>query len=81
MKNKGSRSTGQHGVGATYVGTWEEIVRQMKTMLPSGRGIARGVHGSEREAVAQADGCGDSRDRPGEFSPASAHAGVLRILH
>jgi len=68
--------------GATYVGTWEEIVRQMKD------DAAEWVAGSLEEYMEASakrwrkqTGAAIPVTDPESFLRASADAGVLRILH
>ena len=68
--------------GVTYVGTWEEIVRQMK------EDAAEWAHGSLEQYMAAAahrghkeTGVAIPATDPESFIRGSADAGLLRILH
>jgi len=83
MKNKGFEVHRVSTVsGATYIGTWEEIVRQMKD------DAAEWVAGSLEEYMEASakrwrkqTGVAIPATDPESFLRASADAGVLRILH
>ncbi len=68
--------------GATYVGTWEEIVRQMKDDAAEwARGsleqyMAAAAHRGRKET-----GVAIPATDPESFIRGSADAGLLRILH
>jgi hypothetical protein len=68
--------------GATYVGTWEEIVRQMKDDAGE---WTRGSLEQYMAAVAhrghQETGVAIPATDPESFIRGSADAGLLRILH
>ena len=70
--------------GATYVGTWEEIVRQMKNDAAEWGG-ARGSLEQYMAAVARRGrketGVAIPATDPESFIRGSADAGLLRILH
>jgi len=90
MKNKGG--TGGSGVndvhrvstvsGATYVGTWEEIVRQMKddAIEWAGGSLEEYMEASAKRWRKQT-GIAIPVTDPESFLRAGADAGVLRILH
>ena len=90
MKNKGG--TGGSGVnevhrvstvsGATYVGTWEEIVRQMKddAIEWAGGSLEEYMEASAKRWRKQT-GLAIPATDPESFLRAGADAGVLRILH
>src|SRR3954470_6669638 len=91
MKNKGG--TGANGgmvelhrvstvSGATYVGTWEEIVRQMKddAVEWAGGSVEEYMEASAKRWRKQTGVAIPATD-PESFLRAGADAGVLRILH
>ncbi|HXM38639.1 MAG TPA: tetratricopeptide repeat protein [Gemmatimonadales bacterium] len=90
MKNRGgSASTGAGEVhrvstvsGATYVGTWEEIVRQMKDDAAewAGGSLEQYMEASAKRWRKQT-GLAIPATDPETFLRAGADAGVLRILH
>ena len=89
MKNKGTgvgASVELHRVstvsGATYVGTWEEIVRQMKddAVEWAGGSVEEYMEASAKRWRKQT-GIAIPATDPESFLRAGADAGVLRILH
>jgi tetratricopeptide (TPR) repeat protein len=90
MKNKGGNGVGPalelHRVstvsGATYVGTWEEIVRQMKddAVEWAGGSVEEYMEASAKRWRKQT-GIAIPATDPESFLRAGADAGVLRILH
>jgi len=91
MKNKGGVGVGAAGVelhrvstvsGATYVGTWEEIVRQMKddAVEWAGGSVEEYMEASAKRWRKQT-GIAIPATDPESFLRAGADAGVLRILH
>lgn len=90
MKNKGGNGLGAavelHRVstvsGATYVGTWEEIVRQMKddAVEWAGGSVEEYMEASAKRWRKQT-GIAIPATDPESFLRAGADAGVLRILH
>jgi hypothetical protein len=68
--------------GATYVGTWEEIVRQMKDDAAEcvAGSLEEYMEASARRWRKQTGAAIPATD-PESFLRASADAGVLRILH
>src|SRR3954466_8070760 len=88
MKNKGNGSgvAEMHRVstvsGATYVGTWEEIVRQMKddAVEWAGGSLEEYMEASAKRWRKQTGVAIPATD-PESFLRAGADAGVLRILH
>jgi hypothetical protein len=87
MKKGGSDVSGElHRVstvtGATYVGTWEEIVRQMKddAIEWAGGSLEEYMEASAKRWRKQTGVAIPATD-PESFLRAGADAGVLRILH
>ncbi|MGH7607414.1 MAG: tetratricopeptide repeat protein, partial [Gemmatimonadales bacterium] len=88
MKNRGAGAAGSdvHRVsvasGATYVGTWEEIVRQMKddAVEWAGGSLEEYMEASAKRWHKQT-GLAIPATDPETFLRAGAGAGVLRILH
>jgi hypothetical protein len=68
--------------GATYVGTWEEIVRQMKDDAAewAGGSLEQYMEASAKRWRKQT-GLAIPATDPETFLRAGADAGVLRILH
>jgi hypothetical protein len=87
MRTRGSGLGGEvHRVsipsGATYVGTWEEIVRQMKDDAAewAGGSLEQYMEASAKRWRKQT-GLSIPATDPETFLRAGADAGVLRILH
>ncbi|HTI04162.1 MAG TPA: tetratricopeptide repeat protein [Gemmatimonadales bacterium] len=87
MKNRGATGAGEvHRVstaqGATYVGTWEEIVRQMKddAIEWAGGSLEEYMEASAKRWRKQT-GVAIPVTDPESFLRAGADAGILRILH
>ncbi|MGH7529070.1 MAG: tetratricopeptide repeat protein [Gemmatimonadales bacterium] len=91
MKNRGGDGTGPGAVemhrvstasGATYVGTWEEIVRQMKDDAAewAGGSLEEYMEASAKRWRNQT-GLAIPVTDPESFLRAGAGAGILRILH
>ncbi len=89
MKNRGNGASGVAEVhrvstvaGATYVGTWEEIVRQMKddAIEWAGGSLEEYMEASAKRWRKQTGVTIPATD-PESFLRAGADAGVLRILH
>ena len=90
MKNKGTVGSGAIGEvhrvstvsGSTYVGTWEEIVRQMKddAVEWAGGSVEEYMEASAKRWRKQT-GIAIPATDPESFLRAGADAGILRILH